>query len=203
MYRKIRPALFTLALGLASVWLHSGWVISSDHVAIELPKASTEVLLVTLKNRYSGLGGGSGPHGPSVSLELKRRSSDHLTFRLANLTAKPVYIVHLPSTTGGSVQTVPYFMECWGGERVGQISVVSTTLDGVFELRKLEPEISLEFTISAPQKFSNCSVYVSYAEDFADANLLLRQSAHLAKDWYEFEKKSSRWTCEVFSLKAE
>ena len=167
IYSRIRIGIYTFALGLAAVWMYNGFLIGSEYVHVDLPRAeSAEVLQVFPKKPFAGMAwGGSGPHGPHVSLySISTKDEFQITVVLGNFLEVPIYMPRRRQ----SPDSVPYFMECQDAKG-SPIYVIPSEFQFTSDVIELQPSKELRIGIPRPESATVCAIAVPFEEDRAAA----------------------------------
>jgi hypothetical protein len=198
IYTRFRIAFYTFGLGLACVWLYQGLLISAEHIEIQLPKVESEtVITVFPMNRYSSLGGSSGPDGPTVILRrIEESDTTKLMFRFENHLEEPIFFPSVKNRAGA----VPYFLECLDSSN-GPISVIPTDFDFGPVPARLATGAGTTFAVENPGSYGACGIYVPYEITESAAQNLVPQGTYESDNWYAFRDRTSHWKGEVFELR--
>ena len=192
-HSPLRVGLYTLTLGLAFVWMHNAFLIGSSVVPVELPEArSADILPVFIeRSRFVNRGGGSGPHGPNVSLrEVESRLAAGSSFRLDNYLEEPIFLPRRLIRT--SQVLIPYFLQCQ--DKIGgPIYVVPTAFEFDTSPIELKPRQSLFLTVPFPYSARNCVVIVPYAYSEAAATSIAEQNPFKARTEDDFIDRFANW----------
>ncbi len=165
-YSRFRVLLFSLAFGLASVWMWNAFAIGSGVVVVNLPEARSDTLVQVfgIERRWMPSGGGSGPHGPYVSLRMISENAAAVTFELSNFLGGPAIFV--AGGTKGTGNSIPYFLECLPhGSNRAVVIRQPLRFDG--SIKRLDDQKSIEITVPKPEGAGKCWLLVPFDRDAA------------------------------------
>lgn len=158
-YSQFRILLFTLALGLASVWTWTGFKIGNEHIAIDLPEVRSEDVIEVFGAERRWMPYGGGHHFVDVRMvDTHEGSAGKLTFLLIYQQTNLPY-VNVRRTAGtNTVEIAPFLLEC----RKGSLNVVvDRSADNSEGFVAVTQDRDLTFQVSKPE-FSGgvCQLYV-------------------------------------------
>lgn len=160
-YTRIRIALYTFAIGLASVWMYNGFQIAGNYIHVDLPEVeSAPVIQVFVKSIFDTMGGGSSHGGPTVTLKrLENIESPRLKFRISNYLDRPVYIPRINSSNQASKDFIPYFVVCQNSDG-GRLYTIPTTFEFASVPSRIASKSKADFTIEKPASAQRCALAV-------------------------------------------
>lgn len=187
--------LFTVALGLASVWMWNGFQISRENVTVDLPMVQSDQILsvFAIEQRWMPIGGGSGPDGPHIGFYVESENEHAITFQLWNyLKKRPVFLFVRNDGSANSKTSVPYFLECL---EPGTLRSVTTSESFEGKILRLSPRQHIEFDVPRPKSKGRCWVRVPIDNDPAEIE---RLDSFQPSDWKEFDRTATRYVSAPF-----
>ncbi len=195
-HSQFRVLLFTLAIGLAAVWMWNGVRAGREYVHVDIPSVQSGELIQVfgVEHRWMPIGGGSAPDSPNVSSDLEERGNA-VVFKLSNyLRDTPIYVA---STGKGESLQIPFFLEC-----LSPPGLTPTRYSPAFvfsgQVTKLDERESLEIRIQRPEIKGRCWISVPYSRDTEGVRSLFGSGPFDPIDRMQFDLQTERYASEPF-----